>query len=278
MSVPQGSAKAYATEAMLDLAPESGRVDGVDDVSRRIELVADAPESLTSASTSLLHARLRAVTILMLIVFSMVLVWALLSEGAGGLGTMHIYRNTGLVRLVILAGILAVLSMSEFRSQFFLRGIEYFLFGSLTLLWIIARYEALYIDANTGNITELMLDGRTSMIGLFLLMVVHGIFIPHRWLDTAQTVLTMALAPVLVLVLFEIFHPELVKQTATVLTWQYVGTNVLVVLVGAVLAIYASYVLHALRKEVHDAKQYGQYRLASKLGSGGMGDVYLAEH
>ncbi len=62
------------------------------------------------------------------------------------------------------------------------------------------------------------------------------------------------------------------------MTWQYASTNTLIVLVGVVLATYASHVLNTLRKEVHDAKRYGQYQLVSKLGSGGMGDVFLAEH
>jgi serine/threonine-protein kinase len=109
-------------------------------------------------------------------------------------------------------------------------------------------------------------------------MVVHGIFIPHHWHETARVVLTMALAPALVLVLFEARHPELAPQVAELMSWRYVSTNILIVLVGAVLATYASLVLHSLRKEVHEAKRYGQYQLVSKLGSGGMGDVFLAEH
>ena len=82
-------------------------------------------------------------------------------------------------------------------SQSFLRAVEYSLFGALTLLWVFSRYDSILLGADAGNVAELLLDGRTSMIGLFLLMVVHGIFIPHRWHETARVVLTMALAPAL---------------------------------------------------------------------------------
>ena len=116
------------------------------------------------------------------------------------------------------------------------------------------------------------------MIGLFLLQVVHGVFLPHRWTETAKVVLTMALAPALVLVILQARHPQLLQQATELTSWPYVSTNLLIVLVGAILATYTSYVLNNLREEVHEAKQFGQYRLVSKLGSGGMGDVFLAEH
>jgi serine/threonine-protein kinase len=267
-----------ATIDLLELAPDEDSVARLGYTRPRVELIAGRPQSLTSASTSLLHARLRALTVLLLIVFGMVFVWTLLNREADLLGTVQLHRNVGLVRLALLGAILGTLLTRQTHSQSFLRGFEYALFGILTLLWVFTRYKSVALGANAGNVTELLVDGRTAMIGLFLLMVVHGIFIPHRWLETARVVLTMALAPALVLVLFEARHPELSQQVAELMTWRYVSTNILIVLVGAVLATYTAYVLYGLRKEVYAARRYGQYQLVRKLGSGGMGDVFLAEH
>ena len=39
-----------------------------------------------------------------------------------------------------------------------------------------------------------------------------------------------------------------------------------------------THLINTLRREVHDAKELGQYRLLKPLGAGGIGAVYLAEH
>ncbi len=278
MPSPQRPDDAYETVDMLELAPDEGAAGGSESAKPKVALITGSLQSLTSATLPLLHVRLRAVAVLLLLVYGMILVWALVNEGASAFGTIQVYRNVVVIRFVILGVILAVLSARQAYSQFFLRATEYSLFGVLTLLWIFTRYESILMGSSAGNVAELLLDGRTSLIGLFLLMVVHGIFIPHRWHETARVVLTMALAPALVLVLFDARHPELVEQVSGLMSWSYVSTNILIVLVGAVLATYASHVLNSLRQEVHDAKRYGQYQLVSKLGSGGMGDVFLAEH
>jgi serine/threonine-protein kinase len=269
---------AYATAELLELASDDSLPSGSEMARPQVELIAGSPQSLASATTPLLHARLCAVTILLLLVFGMILAWALVNGGSDASGTVHVLRNVAIIRLLILAVALAILSTRLTFSQTFLRSVEYSLFAALTLLWIFSRYDSILLGAHVGNVTEMLLDGRTSMIGLFLLMVVHGIFIPHRWHETARVVMTMALAPALVFVLFEAYHPELMTRVSELMSWRYMSTNTLIVLVGAVMATYASYVLNNLRKEIHDAKRYGQYQLVRKLGSGGMGDVFLAEH
>ena len=56
------------------------------------------------------------------------------------------------------------------------------------------------------------------------------------------------------------------------------GSNAIFLMVGAALAIYGTYVVNGLRSELHEAKKFGQYQIREKIGVGGMGEVYLAEH
>ncbi len=246
---------------------------------RGADLIGGLGKQATGTDTSVLQQRLRSVSILLLIVYSLVVIWVMSHHGFGFLTRADIIFGYGsLGRIIFLGAVLGVLYARRNYTNHLLRGLEYLIFGTLTLLWIIIHYESMLVDARDNNILALLLEGREEMIGLFLLMIVHGIFIPHRWQETACVAMSMALAPAISMILFESLHPELAERVQPLFSWDNISTELLIVIVGILLATYASGVLNALRSDVREARKIGQYQLVSRIGGGGMGDVFLAKH
>jgi serine/threonine-protein kinase len=78
------------------------------------------------------------------------------------------------------------------------------------------------------------------------------------------------------------FLPEILTFPRTIGFGGDAGTYLAIKLITvgtmSALAIYGAHRIGVLRRDVKEARQLGQYVLRRRLGAGGMGEVYLAEH
>lgn len=114
-----------------------------------------------------------------------------------------------------------------------------------------------------------VLGGRLSW--LCVLILIHPMIVPGTPRKTLiASFLAASMDP---LGLFVAHLRGLELPTLTVLVWAYLPNYV-----SAVLAVVPSQIITRLGRQVSRAREMGSYRLADRIGSGGMGEVWRADH
>jgi serine/threonine-protein kinase len=228
--------------------------------------------SLEAEVRGLRRVRLGQVAMFLVAAHLAALVWFLLGpKASGSFGWV-----TGLKLAVSAAA--ALLLTSRLRlSDAQVHATEAILLGAQTLLVVANQYLVTHEHLSAGDLPASMAMMKNGVINVFVLMVLYGMFVPNAPWVTAAVVLTVSVAPMTAFALL-LHHPEVGTMAEQLSAAEQPGSNIVTLLIGAALAVYGSYVLHSLRTELHQALRFGQYRLDRKLGAGGMGAVYLAEH
>jgi len=242
---------------------------------RHIALIEGSSPELSQEMRGLLRDRLRTVAILLFLLFGVFLVRSLWywSTYASGEHAVVFYAH------VVVTFVLALMAQRLCTDCDLvvnrLRLSELVIIGGPALFFLLMTYHNLLTCANLP-------DGHAHVPrvigGWILLIFCYALFVPNTWQRAAWVLGTIGIAPTfawglayarsdefLALCKMDQFQGEFFEQT-------------LLISISVFTATVGVKSIGTLRKEVFVAKKLGQYRLGELLGSGGMGEVYLAEH
>jgi serine/threonine-protein kinase len=200
-----------------------------------------------------------------------------------GPGDQALFRADVLVMMALVA-LTAMLWIPWQIPLRVLKALELGMIGVLAGHFAFVEYRMMLEFSLRG---ETMMAERTLRSVVLLtsaLILTYGLYVPKSWRRAAVVVVPLALLPFAPLPVLALRHPAAMawlgkgagsSTTPQALLFTY---DALILIILAVSATLGARTISRLRREAAEARQIGQYHLRDRIGAGGMGEVYLAEH
>ena len=239
--------------------------------------------SSTPTVENSLHRRLRyiSLTILLTLLYLSFLSWMNPATKVGlFLGSSWLHWFNGLCLLV--CGTICILLWTRHRIQLsHLRMLELVLFGSVLAELSSGLAVDLFVDEeltrplNAVDHDHALFHYASSWsLPFFALIVAYGILVPSNWRRCTVIVSVIAIIPIVICAIAAI-----VLNAFTLSFFQSFFLQMVIWMVtAAAIAIYGVRRLEESRARLLKSGKLGKYQLIRKIASGGMGDVFLAEH
>jgi tRNA A-37 threonylcarbamoyl transferase component Bud32 len=243
----------------------------------QVALVAGSGQCLTDEISCLLRRRLRVAALIALAGFTAFLVRTFFLPPEDRLSPVGTALHTALVGVLTLAS--AILWSRLYLSVRTLRALELILFGGMAafigyLQFDLYSAQRLVEWGNPDHMDRMFqFAAASNTLHWCVLIVLYGTFIPNTWRRCALVVGVLALTPFTLTFLACIHCPIMGPLMARPLFEMTVLLGI-----SSAIAIFGSYKIAELQEEAFTARKLGQYQLQRRLGSGGMGEVFLGEH
>lgn len=233
-----------------------------------------APE-VSLASQTLLHRRLNIAAWVLGFGFTLFYLWHQIEPDAATVLKRNPWMHGLRIALIVLyLGLAAMLSWVPQVCYRRLRIFEAVLFGSAAIFFVVSQVAA----ASSIFVTRGEVAARTLLptiaVAWMVLIQLYGQFIPNTWQRATLVILAFACGPQIVVSAISYVSPE----TYAVFDRSMIVSLSLWMAVPAAAAIYGSHRIETMSRDLSAAAHLGSYSLKKKLGAGGMGEVYLAEH